>query len=66
MRFSPSSSPTADPVGHFTHSVEVMQVTDLLLNGYSTTEIAHKLELTETSVREIEQLLQDAYAYEEG
>jgi DNA-binding NarL/FixJ family response regulator len=43
-----------------------MQVTDLLLNGYSTTEIAHKLELTEASVREIEQLLQDAYAYEEG
>jgi DNA-binding NarL/FixJ family response regulator len=53
-------------VGNFTHSVEVMQVCDLLLNGYSTAEIARKLRMTEASVLEIERVLQDACAYEEG
>jgi hypothetical protein len=53
-------------MGHFTESVEVMQVCDLLLNGYTTTEIETKLKIPKQRVDEIYRILQDATAYEEG
>jgi|LauGreDrversion4_2_1035121.scaffolds.fasta_scaffold332726_2 hypothetical protein len=66
MRYSPSLKPIVNTMGHFTESVEVMQVCDLLLNGYTTTEIETKLKIPKQRVDEIYRILQDATAYEEG
>jgi hypothetical protein len=53
-------------MGHFIENVEIMQVCDLLLNNYTTTEIEEKLKIPKQRVDEIYRMLQDATAYEEG